>query len=107
MLEPDFIIISDYLKRDYDRVYIVGEPTPNFKSNVQDIYGYLMCNYEIVELREEVDMDITRQKVALIFIKDFDIIIEGLEPKDLNTQYVKIYTNDGSNSERLKIRLDK
>ena len=107
MLEPDYVIIADYLKRDYDKVYVVSAETPNFRANVQDVYGYLMCNYEVVDLKEEVDRDMTGQKVALIFIKDFDIVIEGVEPKDLNTQYVKLYTNDGNNSERLKIRLDK
>ncbi|MCI8620620.1 MAG: hypothetical protein HFJ50_02065 [Clostridia bacterium] len=106
VLEEDHIKLAKYLKREYNKVYVVGDFTPKYKADVRDIYGYLICDYEVIYIENSVDLDISGEKTALITTEDLDITVNGAEEKDLGTKYVKLYVSEGDN-ERLQVSLNK
>lgn len=106
ILEEDHIKLAKYLKREYNRVYVVGDFTPKYKADVRDIYGYLLCDYEVININEGIELDIKGEKTALITTEDMDITVNGLEEKDIGMSYIKLYVSE-EKSEKLQIDLNK
>lgn len=126
VLRPEFIKIAEYIDRDYEQVYISGNWSPMCRFCLQPIYGYLKCNYRIIDISKEIDRyvntftknkfklvdeeneintDAVGKTVALIVTKDFDISVKGLKKVELNNTFIDLYVSEGI-CEELKISLN-
>ena len=103
--KPDFVKVAEYVKRDYDKVYIVKNSVQESGLNIKNIYGYLMSDYQLIDISEEVRLDIdSNDKVIVILPKEFQITINGANKIELETEYIDVYENIPNNRE-IKINL--
>lgn len=98
--KPEFIAVSDYIKRDYDKVYIINYASHKYGMEMRSIYGYLFTDYELIE-PDENNIDIKDKKVAVITTEDFDGEISGVE-LGFETAEIKVYISS-EESETLKV----
>lgn len=103
-LEADYITIAENIKREYNRVYVVVTPGEIYNNHVQDIYGYLISDYEIIDIATGFERDIQGQKIAIIIQEDVKANIKGVAEKDIRTKHIKLYTSEGTN-DKLQISL--
>lgn len=99
--KPEFVKVSEYIKRDYDKVYIINYASPKYGAEMRSIYGYLFTDYELIK-KGETNLNINDKKIAVITTEDFDGKIDGLEQVEIGTSNIKVYTNF-NNSENLRI----
>lgn len=103
-LERDYVAIAENIKREYNRVYVIVTPGEIYNNHVQDIYGYIISDYEIIDIKSGFEREISGQKIAIIIQEDVKAKIVGANEKDINTKHIKLYTSEGTN-EKLQITL--
>ena len=99
--KPQFVVVSEYIKRDYDTVYIINYDSHKYGMGMRSIYGYLFTNYKLIEPGEN-NIDIKDKTVALITTEDFEGEIEGVQ-LGFETAEIKVYINSGEN-QTLKVK---
>lgn len=98
--KPDFVKVSEYIKRDYDKVYIVKNFAQKSGFDIKNIYGHLISDYQLIDISEEVNLDIDgKDKVVVIIPKEFEITIKGANKLDIETEHIDMYENIPSNGE--------
>lgn len=99
--KPEFIEVSEYIKRDYDKVYIINYMSRKYGMEMRSIYGYLFTDYELIEPDENI-IDIKGKRIAVITTEDFDGEIDGAN-LSFETAEIKVYTSSNE-SETLKVK---
>ena len=100
--ETDFITVSEYIKRDYDKVYIINYSSSKYGLGMRSIYGKLFTDYDVISTNTE-KLDIEGKKVLVLVTEDFDGEIKGVSEIDIGTEYIKVYTNLEKN-ENLQVK---
>lgn len=93
--ESDFVKTANYIKRDYDKVYML-QFSSGYNRNVRTGFINLISEYKVIDLEKENKTieEIENQKIVVITSKDFTGIIEGAEKVDIGTQYTEVYVSD-------------
>lgn len=98
--KADFVKVAEYIKRDYDKVYIVKNYAQKSGLDIKNIYGHLISDYQLIDISEEVNLDIDKNdKVVVIIPKEFEITITGANKINLDTEYIDMYENIPGNVE--------
>ena len=98
VLKGDFIKVADFLKRDYDKVYILKIPTGENEC-VRRIYAYLITDYELLEPEDNKTIDIDNKNIAVIVSKDFNGNLTGVKKTEIMTDKIDVYTSDKESKE--------
>ena len=94
VLKDDFINISNYIERKYDKVYILKFPTGE-NTCMRSIFPYLISDYETIDITSESKtLDINEKNVIVLVSKDFSGKIEGVNKINIETKYVDIYVSN-------------
>lgn len=93
--EPDFVKTANYIKRDYDKVYML-QFNSGYNRNVRTGFVNLASEYKVIDLEKENKTieKIENQKIIVITSKDFNGTIEGADKVDIQTQYTDVYVSD-------------
>ena len=88
-LKPEFVKVANFIKQDYDKVYLI-----NVSSPARAVYGYLQCDYKPIGLGAESNIDISNEKIAVIVPSEYNVLIEGANQVDLEIEKLKVYISD-------------
>lgn len=106
LLKGDFIKISEYIGRDFDKVYILRWDS-KLNTAVKLIYPYLFSDYiTLYAYGDSVEIETGKEKIAIIVSEDFKGKIIGADKADTETNFAKVYTNAKENSKIKIIRYE-
>ena len=94
-MEPEYIKLSKYVGRDYDKVYAYNLIDYNF-------FGQVLSDYIKIEGEKHLEIDTSKEKVLVIVNKNSNWKIEGAYKIDTDLDYFDIYESS-KNSNILKI----
>ncbi len=106
MLKADFVTIADYIKRDYDRVYIVSEDEA-LSIFMRSYFGYSISDFEVIKEKDgNREIDIEAKKTIVLVANNFKGRLEGVSKKEINTTHIYVYENEAESS-ILKVEFSK
>ncbi len=99
MLKPDFVTTSEYIGREYDKVYlIVDEEELSFC--MRSFFAYSKSDFELIQQFEgDRNIEVNNRKIALIVADNFKGNIEGATKVDLDTNYIHVYVVEENQKE--------
>ena len=101
-LKGDFVAMSNYIKRDYEKVYLVqGED--DISLFIRAFFGYSMTDYEVINWEDgDTNIEIKDKKVAVIISNKFEGNLSGVAKKEVGLTHMSVYENE-EGAENLKV----